>query len=73
MLSSAPVMALQTFAKVHKLNTTPTLQVAHIDRQTAYDTFGFAAVPDVLIYHADGTLSKRFRGETSVDAIKRHL
>ncbi|AUD04906.1 peroxiredoxin family protein [Spirosoma pollinicola] len=73
MLSSEPVAVLQAFARAHKLNTVSTLQVAHIDRKTAYETFGFAAVPDLLIYHADGSLAKRFRGETSVDAIKRHL
>ncbi|GAB3575252.1 hypothetical protein GCM10027578_39140 [Spirosoma luteolum] len=73
MLSSAPVAALATFAKAHQLNSLPTVQVAHIDRKTAYETFGFASVPDVLIYHADGSLSKRFRGETSVEAIARNL
>ncbi|MCX6215433.1 hypothetical protein [Spirosoma sp.] len=73
MLSSAPLPALATFARVHQLNGLPTVQVAHMDRKAAYETFGFAAVPDVLIYHADGSLAKRFRGETSIEAIARHL
>ena len=73
LLSSAPLPALSTFAKVHKLTNVPDLRVAHIDRQVAYDTFGFASVPDVLIYHADGSLAKRFKGETSVEAIRRQL
>ena len=73
MLSSAPASALKIFATTHQLDHIPNVQVAHIDRKEAYETFGFASVPDVLIYHADGSLSKRFRGETSIEAIARHL
>lgn len=73
MLSSAPLPALATFAKAHKLNNLPNVQVAHLDKQVAYETFGFAGVPDVLIYHANGSLAKRFRGETSIEAIARRL
>lgn len=73
MLSSEPLPLLIPFVKAHKLNGIPNIQVAHIDQKVAYETFGFTSVPDVLIYHADGTLAKHFRGETSIDAIKRHL
>ncbi|SOD79443.1 peroxiredoxin family protein [Spirosoma fluviale] len=73
LLSSAPLPTLTTFAKAHQLHDLLNVQVAHMDKKTAYETFGFVAVPDVLIYHADGSLSKRFRGETSVEAIARHL
>ncbi|GAB2581693.1 peroxiredoxin family protein [Spirosoma areae] len=73
MLSSAPAPALKTFAKTHKINNLPNVQVAHIDKQTAYETFGFTSVPDVLIYHADGSLAKHFRGETSIEVVARHL
>jgi peroxiredoxin len=73
LLSSAPLTELKTFAQTHQLINLPNVQVAYIDRQTAYETFGFSSVPDLLIYHTDGTLSKRFRGETSVEAIARHL
>ena len=73
MLSSAPVPALKTFAKAHRLNSLTNLQVAHVDRLAAYETFGFTSVPDVLVYHADGTLSKHFRGETSIAAIAKCL
>ncbi len=73
MLSSASLPALKTFANTHQINGLPTVRIAHINRQTAYETFGFASVPDVLIYHANGSLAKRFRGETSVEAIARHL
>ena len=73
MLSSAPVSALKTFAKSHQIANLTNLQIAHIDRLVAYETFGFTSVPDVLVYHADGTLSKHFRGETSIAAIARCL
>lgn len=73
MLSSAPLSALNEFAKTHRINSIANLRVAHIDRKTAYETFGFASVPDVMIYRTDGSLAKRFRGETSVEAIARHL
>ena len=73
MLSAAPVPALKTFAQTYQLNNVPGLRVAHIERQVARETFGFSSVPDVLIYHADGTLSHRFKGETSIAAIARHL
>ncbi|MFD2570640.1 TlpA family protein disulfide reductase [Spirosoma soli] len=73
MLSSAPISDLTTFTEAYKLNALPNVRVAHIDRQVAYDTLGFTSVPDVLIYHADGSLAKHFKGETSVEAIARHL
>ena len=73
LLSSAPLAELSAFARVHQLNRLPRVRVAHIDPQVAYKTFGFTSVPDILIYHADGTLTKRFRGETSINAITRHL
>ena len=73
MLSAASDSTLKVFANMHKLDHLPNIQVAHINREEAYQTFGFASVPDVLIYHADGLLAKRFKGETSVEAILRHL
>lgn len=73
MLSAAPVPALKTFAQAHQLNGLPNVEIAQIDRKAAYETFGFTSVPDVLVYHANGSLAKHFRGETSIEAIKRHL
>ena len=85
MLSAAPISALKTFVQTYQLGNpavaggpasgraVPDFRVAHIDRQVARETFGFSSVPDVLIYHADGTLSHRFKGETSIAAIARHL
>jgi len=72
LLSAAPLPALNAFAQAYQLNTTSNLHLAHIAQQTAYDTFGFTSVPNVLIYHADGSLAKRFRGETSVTAIAKY-
>ncbi|WP_077920823.1 redoxin domain-containing protein [Spirosoma sp. 209] len=72
LLSAAPLLALNAFAQAHQLNTISNLHVAHITQQKAYDTFGFTSVPDLLIYHADGSLAKRFRGETSVTAIANY-
>lgn len=72
-LTSAPVPALKTFAQAYQLTDLPNVQIAQIDRKVAYETFGFTSVPDVLVYHADGSLSKHFRGETSLKAIKRNL
>lgn len=73
MLSAAPAPALKTFAQAHQLNGLPNVQIAQIDRKVAYETFGFTSVPDVLVYHANGSLAKHFRGETSIEAIKRYL
>lgn len=73
MLSSAGLPEIKRFMHVHPFNVISNVRVAYIDRQIAYETFGFASVPDVLIYHADGSLAKRFQGETSVEAIARHL
>jgi thiol-disulfide isomerase/thioredoxin len=72
-LSAAPFSELKTFAQTYRLLGLSNVQVAHIERSVAHDTFGFATTPDVLIYHADGSLSKRFKGETSIEAIRRHL
>ncbi len=73
MLSSARLPELKTFVQMKQLNQLSNVVVAHIDRQVAYETFGFTSVPDVLIYHADGSLAKQFRGETSIEAIVRHF
>lgn len=73
MLSSEPLPLLIPFVKAHQLTDLPNIQVAHIDQKVALETFGFASVPNVLIYHADGKLAKHFRGETSIEAIKRLL
>ncbi|WP_080057766.1 peroxiredoxin family protein [Spirosoma aerolatum] len=73
LLSSASLPALRTFAQIHQLTKLSNVQVAHIDRKAAYETFGFTSIPDILIYHTDGSLAKHFRGETSIEAIARHL
>lgn len=73
LLSAAPISALKQFATTYKLNNLPTLQIAHIDGKMAYETFGFATTPDILIYRANGQLAKHFRGQASVEAILRHL
>ena len=73
MLSTAPLSTLKTFAQTYQLTKLSNVQVAHIDRKIAHETFGFTSVPDVLIYRANGSLAKHFRGETSIEAIARHL
>lgn len=73
LLSAAPISALKKFATAYKLTNAPSLQVAHIDGKAAYETFGFATTPDILIYRANGQLAKHFRGQASAEAILRHL
>ena len=69
-LSTAPRPSLQHFAATYGLGEQ---QVAQIGAEVAHKTFGFAAAPDIMVYHAAGTLAKRFRGETSIEAIIKHL
>ena len=72
-LSAAPLAELKAFAQTNWLTDLPNVRVAHVGRGVAHETFGFASTPDILIYHADGLLSKRLKGETSIEAIRRHL
>ena len=73
MLSAAPVSDLKNFTQTYQLTKLPNVQVAHIDRKVAYETFGFSSVPDVLIYRANGSLVKHFRGKTGIEAIAKYF
>ncbi len=73
LLSAAPLSALNEFAKTHKLTNLAHVRVAHIEAKQAWETFGFATTPDLLIYRANGQLAKHFKGEASAEAIARHL
>ncbi|WP_338870398.1 hypothetical protein WBJ53_22675 [Spirosoma sp. SC4-14] len=73
LLSSAPLTILKTFAQTYQLGKLTNVQVAHIDRKSAYETFGFTSIPDILIYRSNGSLAKHFQGETSIEAIARYI
>lgn len=69
-LASAPQQALRDFAASYGIAPA---QVLHLNPAVAQQHFGFGAVPDIIIYRADGSLAKRFKGQTSFKQIRAYL
>lgn len=65
-LSSAARPAVEQFAVAYGLVPN---QVVLLNREVAYKKFGFSAVPNIMIYRADGSLVRRFKGVTSFKEI----
>lgn len=73
-LSTEQLWLLRQFDQKYQLtNAFPTLQIAQISPQVAYEQLGFRGVPTILIYDGAGQLTKKFTGQTKIEAITKSL
>lgn len=69
-LSAAPPAQLRQFATAYGVAPA---QIVPLDKEFAYQHFGFAAAPDIIVYRADGSQAHRFKGETPLADIEAQL
>ncbi|WP_428655087.1 TlpA family protein disulfide reductase [Runella sp.] len=73
-LSTERLWVLREFEQKYGLQKTiPSLKIAHISPQDADKQFGFRTVPTILMYDTEGNLTKKYVGETKIEAILKHL
>lgn len=73
-ISTENLERLREFDEEFKLTeSVENLAVAKIDPVTANEKFGLRTFPTVFIYDATGNLTKKYTGETKIEAILNHL
>lgn len=73
-LSTERLWVLREFEKEYELQKAfSSLTIAQISHQDADKQFGFRTVPTILIYDNQGNLTKKYVGETKMDAIVNYL
>ncbi len=73
-LSPEPLADLQLFEKKYALQkSVPMLRIAQVDLKIATKQLGFHTIPTILVYNTQGTLQKKFIGETKIEAILKYL
>jgi hypothetical protein len=70
-LSVAPLAKLNAFEREYELEKTfgGNLKIAQITNEEADKTFGFRVVPTILIYDSHQKLTKKYVGETKIEAL----
>jgi thioredoxin-related protein len=73
LMSSELIRAIKLYQEKNRELQLANIRFVKINTEEAYDTFGSLAVPQIFIYRADGALIKKFKGETTIDAILQYI
>lgn len=69
--SIEPLEKIQAFAKTYRLDGLPNLSVGQLTAKEVSEKFGVRGFPSTFIYSPNGKLLQQFRGEVSIEAIKK--
>ena len=74
LVSSEQINAIASFQNKHSdLIRTARVRFGKINADQAYESFGSLIVPQIFIYEKDGSLIKRFTGETCIKVLQEYL
>lgn len=74
LVSSEHIDAITSFRNMHwDLIRSARVRFGKINADQAYESFGTLIVPQIFIYEKDGSLIKRFTGETSIKVLQEYL
>lgn len=68
-ISKQPLGEIKTFDSVYQISVNPFMRVLQDSLNFSYNAFDINAYPSSIIYNAQGSLLKTFKGEVRIDSI----